>query len=47
MKDPLKGVVDAVVVLDYGLKFSNNFLVSDHPALKKLIARKKLLLSNN
>jgi hypothetical protein len=34
----LKEIVGAVVIFDHGLKFGIIFLVSDHPAHKKLIA---------
>jgi hypothetical protein len=37
---PLKEIVGAVVIFDHGLKFGIIFLVSDHPAHKKLIASK-------
>jgi hypothetical protein len=46
--DYFKGIVGAVVIFDHSPKFGIIFLVSDHPAHEKLIARKFFfLLSNN
>ena len=38
LKGIFKGIVGAVVIFDHVLKFGIIFLVSDHPAHKKLIA---------
>ena len=39
-----KEIVGAVVIFDHGLKFRIIFLVSDHPARKKMITSKILFL---
>ena len=41
----LKGLVDAIVIFNHGLKFRIIFLVSEHPAHEKLIASKKNVFS--
>ena len=38
----IKGIVRAIIIFDHGFKFGIVFIVSDHPAHEKLIARKKL-----